>query len=207
MFFHYQPELFHTINIVQSYLLWSMPITLVIGIAFIIAQLISWLLSKFFKFSKIRIFILITGLAWLPLALNFFYNSLVDFNLIKNFIGASEEMQIIWRSCNFDKNYQTKKGLCNLYSFTKTIKEKVPPHAKLRIFSTNLDIYLKYYLVDDYQITETNDYDYLITYRTPATFFYDNGKLYNITDNHEELLGSFINIYVLDNSSMIFKRN
>lgn len=205
-FFLYQPESLVTINAIFGQMFGRFPWVMIFGAIFLVVFCLAILFSKFFKWQLKNVVIIIIGLAWLPLLIQFSYSSIVEFKAIANFIGASEAEQINWRFCNLDKNYRLGGGFCNIYPFTKEIEAIVPLGSKIHIISTNIVVYLKYYLYGSYNIVDLKSADYIILYMADTKFLYEAEKLYSLQGDVKDYLGDFSILRSYSQTTVIFKR-
>ncbi|MCX6792474.1 MAG: hypothetical protein NTY12_00435 [Candidatus Falkowbacteria bacterium] len=205
-FFLYQPELFYSINIIPGQIIGSISAILFFGGIFASILLFGFSLARLFKWPIKNIIIISALIAWLPLLFQFSYSSIIDFKNIYNFVDAPEEAQILWRYCSLDRNHGLGGGICGIYPFAQVSKKLIPAGASVKIFSTNIGIYLRYFLYNYFVVTNQDTADYFILYRSSKAFAFEDGKLYILEGNDRRYLGDFTMINRFDADTAIFKR-
>ncbi len=203
----YQPEYLSTINVILGRMVGSVSLVELCGIIFIVALLIGLILSCRFKWKLQSVVMTAILLGWLPLAAQFFYSTSIEFSKTKAFIGASESEQIMWRYCRIDQEQHLGGGFCSLYPFSKEVIAKVPQDKTIHILSSNIGIYLRYFLFGSYNVTDKiENADYILLYRSAQRFELAQGVLYRVSDQNREALGTVEVISQPAANEVIFKK-
>jgi hypothetical protein len=205
--FFYQPEYLSTINVILGQMVGTISLVGWCGIIFIIVLLVGLICSRRFGWKLQSVVMISLLIGWLPLACQFMYSTSIEFSKTAPFVNAPLSEQILWRYCRIDHEQRLGGGFCSLYPFSQEVIARVPQDKTLYILSSNIGIYLRYFLYGRYEVTDTIDKaDYILLYRSAERFELTKGVLYRVTEQGKQELAQVEVVGQPAANEVIFKK-
>lgn len=212
-FFHYQGELLSSVNFIISPSFFSRSAVTIIGLLVSLLTLGFFFLKRKQSISQppFYYFIIFMLVGWVPLGLQFFYNTGVEISNLTQYRGSMLE-RLQSRYCAIDEAQRFNTTFCNLPRFIQKIYQTIPADSTVFIVDGPFRPFLEYQLTDSYYITDqVGSADYLLVYLPYYPLYQQEKIIYQAKGDRpdpkvDHQLGSFTIIDSFQNRGFILKR-